>query len=368
MKNFLFSTTRQWNCGDEFILFGVRNILSEFLGGGFNALIYNRNPSIRPVFRTRLSQSYDIIRKLIFNTIPECDNSYHVRIDGSFIDAAISAGTPEWYGKRTRQFYETIRKYKIPYLVLGAGGIGRFKNYERDIISSAKVLTFRTPKLTESAKSSGLEQAIYLPCPALLSAKAQEEKIWTEECRTIGLGFNIPHEQTVPYIGISKTTFEFSTTLYSKLIRKMGDRYQFVGICHYIDELPYAIKFFKQFDVPVKYSYDSKDFFAIYRDIDFLISSRVHGCGIAASLGIPSVGISHDTRGETIRGFLSEVVTPDCDVELCLSNIKDAIDGANQKHESLKAHKEQTKLHYLDILEKDAAFLKIQENQRQIVT
>lgn len=36
MKNIMFSTTRQWNIGDEFILFGVRNILENLLktGGG----------------------------------------------------------------------------------------------------------------------------------------------------------------------------------------------------------------------------------------------------------------------------------------------------------------------------------------------
>ncbi|MEJ7712218.1 MAG: hypothetical protein WKF84_20740 [Pyrinomonadaceae bacterium] len=45
--NILFSTTRQWNSGDEFILFGVRQLLHD-LGLQYNAIIYNRHPSITP--------------------------------------------------------------------------------------------------------------------------------------------------------------------------------------------------------------------------------------------------------------------------------------------------------------------------------
>ena len=47
-KNIVFSTTRQWNPGDEFILMGCINLLKQ-LGVDFNVLIYNRNPQIQSV-------------------------------------------------------------------------------------------------------------------------------------------------------------------------------------------------------------------------------------------------------------------------------------------------------------------------------
>ena len=44
--NIVFSTTRQWNPGDEFILLGCINLLKKQLGE-FNPIIFNRNPQIR---------------------------------------------------------------------------------------------------------------------------------------------------------------------------------------------------------------------------------------------------------------------------------------------------------------------------------
>ena len=41
--NILFSTSRQWNCGDEFILFGVRRLLDR-VPLRYNSIIYNRHP------------------------------------------------------------------------------------------------------------------------------------------------------------------------------------------------------------------------------------------------------------------------------------------------------------------------------------
>jgi hypothetical protein len=52
-KNILFSTTRQSNPGDEFIFFGVRNLLGE-KNIRFNTVVYNRHPTIRPCRREML--------------------------------------------------------------------------------------------------------------------------------------------------------------------------------------------------------------------------------------------------------------------------------------------------------------------------
>ena len=55
MLNVVYSATRQWNCGDEFILFGCRNLLEKVLGG-HNPIIYNRNPDIRRLSRINMEQ------------------------------------------------------------------------------------------------------------------------------------------------------------------------------------------------------------------------------------------------------------------------------------------------------------------------
>ena len=45
MKNILFATVRQGNCGDEFILFGTQNIISS-LQPAYNPIILNKNVEV----------------------------------------------------------------------------------------------------------------------------------------------------------------------------------------------------------------------------------------------------------------------------------------------------------------------------------
>ena len=51
----IYSATRQWNPGDEFILFGVRRIFDTVVGK-HNVVMYNRNPYVvkdgRPTIET----------------------------------------------------------------------------------------------------------------------------------------------------------------------------------------------------------------------------------------------------------------------------------------------------------------------------
>ena len=44
--NILFSSTRQWNPGDEFIFFGVRNLIEDFFQKKINWVLYDRNPDL----------------------------------------------------------------------------------------------------------------------------------------------------------------------------------------------------------------------------------------------------------------------------------------------------------------------------------
>ncbi|MGF1581594.1 MAG: hypothetical protein ACFCD0_19880, partial [Gemmataceae bacterium] len=43
--NIIFSTTRTWNCGDDFILYGILNLFSG-IGVQCNPIYYNRNPEL----------------------------------------------------------------------------------------------------------------------------------------------------------------------------------------------------------------------------------------------------------------------------------------------------------------------------------
>lgn len=110
MKTICYNTTRQWNCGDEFILFGIKRIFDKVLGE-HNSIIYNRNPDIRPAngydifYRNeKLPMNYDeygdIQKNGALYRYGFHDNSIKFNSDLHYVDLAVFAGTPEWANAR----------------------------------------------------------------------------------------------------------------------------------------------------------------------------------------------------------------------------------------------------------------------------
>ena len=329
-KNILFSTTRQWNPGDEFILLGIINLLEEVIGE-FNPIIYNRNPEVRQYFNInpfRHSKFCDISfrgkRKLeSFFRIGFWDNSFKNEMNLDFIDYVIFAGSPEWMEGILDPLYEKLQDYNKPILYLGIGS-GRKINWDKlkeiykKVIKKAKLITVRdyyTYNLLQEVKP------YYLPCPAIFSSK-KEKKI--KKIEKVGLIFST--YKAVPYNRISGDTYKFIIKLYSKLIQK----YDCEFVCHYIDELP---EIYSAFDSPIAhYSYDSKDYIDIYNKFDLVIGPRVHGIGLSASQGIPGILISHDQRGDTGKGFLANIVdinTNIKDIDKVITTISSDIEKIN---------------------------------------
>jgi hypothetical protein len=53
----------------------------------------------------------------------------------------------------------------------------------------------------------------------------------------------------------------------------------------------------------VLYSAYAEDYAGLFDRFDVVLSTRIHGCGIASSLGIPNVLIPHDGRSQTALKF-----------------------------------------------------------------
>jgi hypothetical protein len=312
IPSFISSTTRSWNPGDEFILYGVRNLI-ESLIPRFNNFIYDRNPDYHYLRDPRLTKRFrsenadapfvdfgDIAKQ-----IPSFRNSLGIKDSLSNIDLAIFAGSPEWIGFAVDVFSEYILENKIPSIHLG---LGYFRGYdkvkfsnllERDqkVIRESLLITTRDP-LAKSFFLSDREVHV-LPCPALFSSK-------TEEKRTQKKKIALSTQGSGKMQGVSKNIFNYSVELFKELINLFDCEI----ICHYKEDYNFLSPLFGSL-VNVQYSYDSKDYFDIYKDFDLTVTTRVHGAGICASMGIPGVCLSHTERVETVKGFLSEVINPE---------------------------------------------------------
>jgi hypothetical protein len=333
MKNILFSTTRQWNPGDEFILHGIRRLFSQ-MGAPYNPVIYNRHPSITPrrnTLKHRWSKP---------DLVPHYDNSFILDQKG-VIDYVVFAGTPEWYGgKRMDDLHRFIADEKIRCAFIGVGvpKVPVFSDTLRYILSNlSDVIIARDPNCFAAVKE--FPNAHFLPCPALFSAPASRQRTRLEK-----LGIVIQD--------ISTRNHSIPAELASRLEKEFAElekNYKVTYIAHYIDDLKFAAERGK----PVLYSAFSEDFAQIFDRFDFVISTRVHGCGMASSLGMHNLLIPHDGRYSTAEKFLSTIFDP---ARSLADQVRDI--SITERSAALIIHRKQSEQLYLDVFRKSLSWIR----------
>ena len=353
MKNILFSTTRQWNCGDEFILFGCINLFKEIIGESFNPVIYNRHPDL--LYELADNDNVYASKNLCFR-----DNSLKGYMDANFIDLVVFAGSPEWSNDHCRTLYDIINRYDLPTIAIGIGSDNKSDNVTiKDTIRKFKLLIVRDPKLVNDITECC---ATYLPCPAIASAVMGQEKIITS-VKKVALIYSGDKKRSVTPNNVPTETYNYLLDLYKRLLLEYSNKFDFSIICHYIDELLYALADFPNIDC--LYSFDAKDYFELYRKHDFVIGCRVHGMGICASMGIPGIGISYDFRGGTMNGFLSDMITSQTDYQAVFELFDKSIVAISNKNNELLAHKKKTVYSYIGMI-KDAVGETIVDSSKSI--
>ncbi|AYV21247.1 polysaccharide pyruvyl transferase family protein [Vibrio mediterranei] len=347
MKNVVYSTTRQWNPGDEFILMGTQYLLEKVIGK-HNPIIFNRNPQIRR------ARKYDFIKK-IDNTLGKdfvekfLDNSVKDRMPMDYADIAVFAGSPEWRGLRTRKLYRSILEYDVPTLFMGLGtsspvhfGDESFSEDEQKVFKKAKLITCRDNDSYNGLKEIGGHQ---LPCPALFSSRDYRK---VNKVKKIGILYGTA--SAVACNNVSQTTYDFMMKSYRAILEKYSQDYEIEFVAHYIDELS---EFKKDFpNETLRYSFDAKDYRDIFSEYDLMIGYRVHGIGMCASQGTPGIMIAHDPRASTVKGFLAEMVDLSISTDDFLKLIDSTIENIADKSEALLKHRHNVEEQYIQLLTK----------------
>jgi len=349
MKNIVFSTTRQWNPGDEFILMGCINLLKEYMGE-FNPIIYNRHPQLR---RSRKRDIIKMIDNLVGKDFIEkfLDNSVKERLEMDYADLVVFAGSPEWRGRRLPKLYDSIVKYNIPTLFLGVGsGSGavtitknHFTDTELQVLQKAKLFTCRDCSNQDNAENILDLKVHHLPCPALFSS-TKEKSI--NEVKKIALIYGT--YEAVRDNNISRETYDYLMKIYKYILENYKDKYEIEFVAHYIDELSAFKKDFPNEEL--HYSYDSKDYLEIYEKYDLIIGHRVHGIGMSASIGIPGIMIAHDMRSQTVDGFAASKLFVGEPLEKFHQLFQTKINNIARENSNLYKHKQKYKEIFLQLL------------------
>jgi len=355
VKNIIFSSTRQWNPGDEFILDGVRRLLNG-LGVAHNAILFNRHPDVRsqvpqPLRTMRLPEDFHLSEdsRLVEANLKVgfFDNSVRPGADGRHVDWVVLSGTPEWCNGRLLDLYNIILRDQLPLMILGVGG--DFDLYDERFlpaIAQAKAFVVRDANTQKAVEARGFK-ATLLPCPALFSAPPEKMRTVTEVRRLV-LIYHATVRETVIWNGFSEEAYLFMRKLYTDLIAAYRDRMEISFVCHYADELPLALRDFPGF--PVTYSYDARDYYDLYGGAGFVVGPRVHGIGVSASMGIPGVALTHNARGSTCAGFLAPQIPMQGDTKVALQVIRKSMDLAPQRSLQLHAHREESARAYQEII------------------
>lgn len=330
----LYVTTRQWNPGDEFILRGSRRILKECGVTEDVSSIYNKSPQTTSLFESwnfwkkpyykSLASSVDFA----FN-ITHYDNSFKRSNDINFYDMVVFAGSPAWYGGRLKPLYKKLKNFKGKILFLGIGTPNKpldLSDDEKDVLRRSTVFC-RNETLVENLRKQDI-CARYLPCPALLSAPFERNNV--DGINVVGLGFNTT--ETHRYQRMSNEKFGLQTRLFEVLQSRFDCRI----VCHYVDELEHASALYGAENV--RFVFDAVDYPDLYSQFDFVLSSRVHGCGVSSSVGVPNAAITHDARGDTVNGFLSaQVASKSALAKIVDQSVEDLIAWQNRIKDQKKA-------------------------------
>jgi hypothetical protein len=311
IPSFIFSTTRSWNPGDDFIFYGVRNLIENFIPK-FNNFIYDRNPeyhflrnpTMDPGFDKNENNLFFVNFESIARKIPSFRNSLGLKDSLSNIDLAIFSGTPEWAGRMLEPFNEFILKNKIPIIHLGLGCSGiynenkfsSFSDLDQEVMKKSLLITTRDQFSNDIFPFKKNVQV--LSCPALFASKTATKRT---QKKKIALSIQgVKGAQS-----ISEEMFNYSIELFKELV----DLFDCEIVCHYKEDYNSISSIFGSL-INIYYSSEPKDYFEIYKDFDLTVTTRVHGAGICASMGIPGVCLSHTARMETVKGFLSEIINP----------------------------------------------------------
>lgn len=355
-KNIVFSTTKQWNPGDEFILKGIINILRD-AGVEFNPIIFNRNPDIRSYYgqryyRQNFEDDKETTKYIRSNML---DNSAKPWMSYEYVDAIIFAGTPEWQGWRNYELYLKAIEYKVPVFFWGIDndyypGVPAIDC----VLKKSKNVLVRNEDIIDSFHKNGI-LAKYMTCPSIFAASY--EKI-IDDVRCIGLIYRGNDKQVACYNGWNDEKYYNQIKIYKKVISEFSDKKRIVIICHYIDEVPLAIRDFTD-ELEVLYSCNSEEYLDIYKECDLVIGSRIHGMGLSTSLCIPSIPMGYDSRRGTFKGFYPYEYE-ECFEDNVINLVKKHITSIKEINLKLIKNKERKKQEYLSEIERSLDFQKLE--------
>lgn len=250
MKSILFSTTRQFNPGDEWILKGILNLIPPC-----NPIIFNRHFGC-------------------WGNPP--NNSFQLRLGMPGINYYVAAGTPQWSGQSFNPLFTELLNNGIRCSLIGVGMNNEITPKFKQILDELTDLVI----VRDSIAFDCLQKwnPVLLPCPAMFASDL------------------VNYQKSGPIGLVYMTNLAAGNQISDEARANLLEQYQNIMsqfkcriICHTITEYRDAWQHFPA--SKIRYSYESSDYFKIYSECSLVIGHRLHGGVLAGGMGIPAIGL-----------------------------------------------------------------------------
>lgn len=307
-------TTLDKNIGDDFIRFGIIQVLKDvFKGKQIEFICVNKHspytvyPFWHPVQIRDIVNSLPLVNKIakysVETVFPKIGCSNFDKCD-----LIVQCGAPVfWPDCRNNEWakplwHEIIGRLfkKIPVLNLAAGSCYPWERqsetpkltddteYIKSILRYCRLTTARDQLAQDICKSVGSEVPL-IPCSAFLAAIGRRADLNESGYVLINYmsgGGHYGWEQ-----GIDCDKWEITI---KQIISNLGKRHKLAFLCHDQKEVFLAKKISSS--LPVYYPKTVNDYFDCVSQAKFAICNRMHASVGMAGMGIPSVAVCTDTR------------------------------------------------------------------------
>jgi len=257
----LYVTITNWGVGDELALRGALLVMDKVFPGHLK-FFADKNPEIAP-------------------RSPVNSDTWRGQWAHSAIDVVVHAGGNSWTGSAYAQVEQFTIETRTPVIYLGVGmhNPNADEEHTRLVLAQSPLFIGRDHVATNTAQRLGAANAHKLCCPSLFIAPA---------VKVLGGAIGLVYQAqsaVLPHSCGNESLYEAEVALFRKILQRRDA----LLICHFIGDYVDAMRRFPEHEGRIVYSRVLDDYIRWYSQCGRIMSMRLHGAYLGATLGLPTM-------------------------------------------------------------------------------
>lgn len=287
-RRVLYVTISNWGVGDELAMRGTLMLMREALPGHLT-FFAEKNEAIRAL----PDQPFKL-------------DLWSDKLHRTNLDFIVHAGGNQWSGPNHAAWEDWTIESKVPVLYLGAGMWNNKadKAKTRKVMEHCHLFAGRDEVACRAAKEVDAQNVHLLCCPSLFIEPE------TPVGDRVGLVYQA-HQEVGPH-SVTKELADAEIALYRRVCANRPS----LIICHFIGDFVSAIRVFPEWKDRIVYSKLLDDYIGWYKQCNRIVTMRLHGAYLGATLGRPTCCIK---AGESKICAMKQIAVPVVEPGQCVT-------------------------------------------------